>query len=136
MSTKLTRLTHKIVIQLHVEAESGTICSSRSRRLVRKLLVTPLDIRPILSNVTAVRFFLTVTSLPTKGKQVEICTPVWSTHVFLILCLQLYISHWSIVSSNVGTNLFLWVKVYYCRHRSIITYTKLLLGLHTQMYNF
>jgi len=40
MSAKLTRLTHKIVIQLHLVAESSTICSSRSRRPVRKLLDT------------------------------------------------------------------------------------------------
>jgi hypothetical protein len=36
-----TRLTYKIAVQLHVVAESGTICSSRSRRPVRKVLVTP-----------------------------------------------------------------------------------------------
>jgi hypothetical protein len=42
MATKLTRLTHKITIQLHLVAESSTICSSRSRRPVRKLLDTPL----------------------------------------------------------------------------------------------
>jgi hypothetical protein len=41
MAAKLTRLTHKIAIQLHVVAESCTICSSRSRRRVRKLLDTP-----------------------------------------------------------------------------------------------
>jgi len=40
MAAKLTRLTHKIAIQLHVAAESCTICSSRSRRSVRKLLDT------------------------------------------------------------------------------------------------
>jgi len=40
MSAKLTRLTHKIVIQRHLVAESSTICSSRSRRPVRKLLDT------------------------------------------------------------------------------------------------
>jgi hypothetical protein len=38
---KLTRLTHKIAIQLHLVAELCTICNSRSRRLVRKLLDTP-----------------------------------------------------------------------------------------------
>jgi hypothetical protein len=38
MEAKLTRLTHKIAIQLHLVAESCTICSSRSRRPVRKLL--------------------------------------------------------------------------------------------------
>jgi hypothetical protein len=41
MAAKLTRLTYKITIQLHLVAESCTICSSRSRRPVRKLLDTP-----------------------------------------------------------------------------------------------
>jgi hypothetical protein len=45
MAAKLTRLTHKIAIQLHLVAESCTICSSRSRRLVRKLLDTPPYVR-------------------------------------------------------------------------------------------
>jgi hypothetical protein len=40
-TAKLTRLTHKIATQLHLVAESCTICSSRSRRPVRKLLDTP-----------------------------------------------------------------------------------------------
>jgi hypothetical protein len=41
IAAKLTRLTHKIAIQLHLVAESCFICSSLSRRPVRKLLVTP-----------------------------------------------------------------------------------------------
>jgi hypothetical protein len=41
MAAKLTRLTHNIAIQLHLLAESCAICSSRSRRPVRKLLETP-----------------------------------------------------------------------------------------------
>jgi hypothetical protein len=41
MATKLTRLAHKIPIQLQVVAESCTICSSRSRWQVRKLMDTP-----------------------------------------------------------------------------------------------
>jgi hypothetical protein len=41
MATKLTRLTHKVAIQLHLVAESCMICSSRSRRPVWKLLDTP-----------------------------------------------------------------------------------------------
>jgi hypothetical protein len=41
MAAKLTRLTHKIPIQLHLVAESCTICSSRCWRLVRKPLDTP-----------------------------------------------------------------------------------------------
>jgi hypothetical protein len=40
MAAKLTRLTHKIAIQLHLVTESCTICSSHSRRPVRKLLDT------------------------------------------------------------------------------------------------
>jgi hypothetical protein len=41
MAVKLTRLIHKIVIQLHLVTESCTIYSSHSRRPVRKLLDTP-----------------------------------------------------------------------------------------------
>jgi hypothetical protein len=41
MATKLTRMTYKIAIQLHLVAEGCSIWSSRSRRLVRKLLDTP-----------------------------------------------------------------------------------------------
>jgi hypothetical protein len=41
MATKLTRLTHKIAIQLHLMTEICTIWCSRSRRPVRKLLDTP-----------------------------------------------------------------------------------------------
>jgi hypothetical protein len=41
MAAQFTILTHKISIQLHLVAESCTICSSRSRRPVRKLLDTP-----------------------------------------------------------------------------------------------
>jgi hypothetical protein len=37
MAAKLTRLTHKIAIQLHLVAESYTVCISRSRRPVLKL---------------------------------------------------------------------------------------------------
>jgi len=41
MAAKLTRLTHKIAIQLHLVAERFTICSARSRWSVRNLLDTP-----------------------------------------------------------------------------------------------
>jgi hypothetical protein len=40
MAAKLTGLTHNIAIQLHLVAESCNICSSLSRRPVRKLLDT------------------------------------------------------------------------------------------------
>jgi len=39
MAAKLTRLTHRIALQLHSVAESCIICSSRSRRPVLKLWV-------------------------------------------------------------------------------------------------
>jgi hypothetical protein len=42
MVAKLTSLTHRIVMQLHLVAESCTICSSSSRQHVQKLLDTPL----------------------------------------------------------------------------------------------
>jgi hypothetical protein len=41
MAATLTRMTHKIAIQLHLVAESCTISSSRSKRPVRKFLDTP-----------------------------------------------------------------------------------------------
>jgi hypothetical protein len=41
MEAKFTRPTHEIAIQLHLVAESCTICNSCSRRPVRKLLDTP-----------------------------------------------------------------------------------------------
>jgi hypothetical protein len=44
MAAKLTRVTHKISIQLHLVAENYTICSYRSRRPVRKLLDTPSNV--------------------------------------------------------------------------------------------
>jgi len=40
MAAKLTRLIHKIAIQLHLVAESCTICIYRARRQVRKFLDT------------------------------------------------------------------------------------------------
>jgi hypothetical protein len=41
MAVKLTRMTHEIATQLHLVAESCTICSSRSGRPVPELLDTP-----------------------------------------------------------------------------------------------
>jgi hypothetical protein len=40
IAAKITRLTHKIAIQLQLVAESCTICTSRFRLPVRKLLDT------------------------------------------------------------------------------------------------
>jgi len=50
MAAKLTRLTHKMALQLQLLAESCTICGSRFRRPVRKLLVTPLYIKLLSHN--------------------------------------------------------------------------------------
>jgi hypothetical protein len=41
MEAKLTRLAHKIAIQLHLMAESCSVCRSRSRLPIRELLDTP-----------------------------------------------------------------------------------------------
>jgi len=41
MAAKLTRMSHQIVIQLHLVAECCTICSSRSRWPVRNLWIHP-----------------------------------------------------------------------------------------------
>jgi len=46
MAAKLTRLTHKIAIQMHLVAQNCTICSSRSRRPARKLLDTASYMEP------------------------------------------------------------------------------------------
>jgi hypothetical protein len=49
MATKLIRLIHKIAVQLHLAAESSTICSSLSRRPVRDLLDTPSQLSMVAS---------------------------------------------------------------------------------------
>jgi hypothetical protein len=59
MAAKLTRLTHKIAIQLRLVAKSCTICNSRSRRPVRKLLDTLSSqfLLKIRSWITIIRCF-------------------------------------------------------------------------------
>jgi len=47
MAAKLTRLAHKIAMQLNLVAESCINCSSRSRWPVRKLLDTPSYMKPV-----------------------------------------------------------------------------------------
>jgi hypothetical protein len=47
MVSKLTRLTHKIAMQLHLVAESCATCSSHCRRSVRKLLDTRMFARQV-----------------------------------------------------------------------------------------
>jgi len=48
MVAKLTKLTHKIAILLHLVAESYTICSCHSRWPVQKVLDTPLYVNHLL----------------------------------------------------------------------------------------
>jgi hypothetical protein len=73
MVAKLARLTHKIAIQLHLVAESCTICSSPSRQPVWELLDTPLytDGRTMFSylalNMEAARFSETSVNHPTTS---------------------------------------------------------------------
>jgi hypothetical protein len=57
MAAKLTGLTHKIVIQVQLVAESCTICSSRSRRPVRKVLDTPYNLKEVIKPVSIVGKF-------------------------------------------------------------------------------
>jgi hypothetical protein len=52
MAAKLTRLTHKTVIQLHLVTGSCTIWSSRSRRPVRKLSDAPAYRNRLLSSMS------------------------------------------------------------------------------------
>jgi hypothetical protein len=63
MATKLTRLTHRKAMQLHLVAESCTICSYHSRRPVRKLLVTPsyviqMNVCPLISNASFLKNYV------------------------------------------------------------------------------
>jgi hypothetical protein len=48
MAAKLAWMTHKIVIQLHLVAESCTICGSHTRQLIGKLLDTPSYINDVV----------------------------------------------------------------------------------------
>jgi len=57
MASKFTRLTHKIAIQLHLVAKSSTICSSCSRRPVRKLLDTPAYFQCVVLRGKRIYFF-------------------------------------------------------------------------------
>jgi hypothetical protein len=52
MATKIAGLTHKIAIHMHLVAETCTLCSSRSRRPVRKLLNTPSYLLQTLQKLT------------------------------------------------------------------------------------
>jgi len=59
MAAKVTRLTHKIAIQLLLVSEGCTICSSCSKWPVRKLLVTP-SYKTIRSHLVCVFMYTTI----------------------------------------------------------------------------
>jgi hypothetical protein len=58
MAAKLTRLTHKIAIQLHLVTESCTICNSRSRRSVRRFKPRSLEYKSDGSDLFLVYSFV------------------------------------------------------------------------------
>jgi len=62
MAAELTRLTHKIAIELHLIAESSTICSSCAKQPVQKLLDTPsyVDVDVIQIGLVVVFHFPTL----------------------------------------------------------------------------
>jgi hypothetical protein len=87
MAVKLTRLTHKIAIQLQVVAESCTICSSRSKRSVRKLLDTPsyYSVRNVCHGLPLVYNFMQ--SANSSKSYLETNHPLHNHKVNLCLCL-------------------------------------------------
>jgi hypothetical protein len=81
MVAKLTRLTHNIAIQLHLAAESCTICSSHSRKPVQKLFDT-LSYTPHLEAV------LSKTQGETMSQwQVNLLNIVFNSTCFFFLML-------------------------------------------------
>jgi hypothetical protein len=88
IAAKLTILTHRIAIQLHLVAESCTICSSRSRRPVRKLFDLPSYIAWCLQNEQDRQLSVEVSSvfLSTVMKKVSawvnIKLWVWRRNIF------------------------------------------------------
>jgi hypothetical protein len=91
MAAKLTRLTHKIAIQLHLVAESFTICNSRSRRPVPKLLIHPRKLKPLSLNVWA---FIMWSFLLIKMYMKNICScERINIYVKCIVNLWIYLIH-------------------------------------------
>jgi len=82
MAAQLTRLTEKIAIKLHLMGETCTICSSRYRRPVRKLLYTPSYYKiwaAILGNEICER------SLKTENRRFQSCQRDGYLYVFWFL---------------------------------------------------
>jgi hypothetical protein len=95
MAAKLTILTHKIAIQLHLVAESSTTCSCRSRRTVRKLLNTPSYNDQATSWTTRVRFLQEYGSFSSPPRPDRLWGPLsgWvvkmTTHLHLVPWLRM-----------------------------------------------
>jgi hypothetical protein len=118
MAVKLTRLTHNIAIHLYLVAESCFICSSRSRRPVRKLLdtVSYLGLGPVI------QFCMVSDKKPGKVAQsVMWLTIGWKTGVWLVAGAMISIlataSKWALGSTQPhkqwvegGGDLSLWWK--------------------------
>jgi hypothetical protein len=114
MAAKLIRLTHKIEIQLHLVADSCTICSSHSRWQVWKLLDTPWYVPPIqlrqFATYTNLMWFICNMKYYFGPLSIEIwmllnyyCTKL-SLHYFLILCAPLQLltkTSWSWASWQI-----------------------------------
>jgi hypothetical protein len=77
MAAKLTRLTHKIAIQLHLVTESCTIRISPSRQPVRKLLDTPSYIPFPSCEIIQPRVIFCRCSLVLRSP-IQFCTSHWS----------------------------------------------------------
>jgi hypothetical protein len=92
MAAKLTRLTHKIEIRLHLVAESCTICSSRSRRPVRKLLVTPSYITFDVKSRTRVTQLPDVCCVNTQNFNNTVLPLAWHEQKFAVLTLLDFVS--------------------------------------------
>jgi hypothetical protein len=82
MAAKLTILTHKIAIKLHLLAESSTVCCSRARRPVRKLLDTPSYydrlvfmhvLRPLWWHIVALQGLSKPLKIPQKINNKHLC---------------------------------------------------------------
>jgi hypothetical protein len=85
MAAKLTRLTHKIAIQLHLVTKSSTICSSRSRRPVRNILDTPSYVLWNMTQLKSPHSITNQSSHSTSGRNVILNTFLLVTRK---LCFQ------------------------------------------------
>jgi hypothetical protein len=97
MAAKLTRLTHKIAIKLHLVAERCTICSSPSGRPVRKLLNTlSYENTACVSNNDHSSIWRIWRETIQFSKS-SLKPPCWYFRLFLIFCRRLSEHLWLII---------------------------------------